>query len=255
MQTSLVRLAVVAAVLAVPSVRAEEWGSIKGKFVFKGDAPAAAQLPAKGACGVQQVPVEELVVDAATKGLANVVVFVRSKDVKVNPAAAAAAKANPVVLTNKGCQFVPHVVFVQTGQELVIANADAEGHNSNIATIKNPASNTLIPAGGKAPVKFASEEAIPAGVSCNIHPFMKAWVVVRGNPYAAVSNPDGSFEIKDLPVGEELELQLWHEKAGNLKDAATAKGKADGKGRLKVKVEAAGTDLGEIPVEAAAFKK
>jgi plastocyanin len=252
MQSSLVRLAVVASAFAVSAARADEWGSIRGKFVFKGDAPAAAQLPANGACGVRQVAAEDLVVDANTKGLANVVVFVRTKDIKVNPAAAA-AKANPVVLTNRGCQFVPHVVFVQTGQDLVIANADAEGHNSNIASLKNPPSNSLIPAGGKAPVKFAVEEPIPAGVSCNIHPFMKAWVVIRGNPYAAVSNPDGSFELKDLPVGE-VELQLWHEKAGNLAEVGTAQGKADKKGRLKVKVEKAGTDLGEIAVETSAFK-
>jgi plastocyanin len=255
MKTIPFRLLALAALVVTPAV-AEEWGTIKGRFVFKGDAPAAAELKADKdveVCGKHKLLAEELVV-GADKGIQNVVVFVRDKGVKVNPELAAAAKSQKVELDNKGCRFEPHVVFVQTGQELVIKNSDTVGHNSNVATIKNPASNTLIPAGGQSPVKFAVEEAIPAGVTCNIHPWMKAWVVVRGNPYAAVTQPDGSFEIKGVPVGE-VELQLWHEKAGNLAEVATGKGKADKKGRIKVKVEAGGTDLGEIAVEPGSFKK
>jgi plastocyanin len=248
--------AVLLACVAAPCARADEWGTIKGKFVFKGDAPAAVELKADKdveVCGKEKLFAEELVV-GADNGIRNVVVFVRDKDVKVNPEVEKATKANPVEIDNKGCRFEPHVVFVQTGQELVIKNSDTVGHNSNVTPLKNSPSNSLIPAGGSSPVKFSVEEPLPAGVTCNIHPWMKAWVVVRGNPYAAVTKADGSFEIAGVPVGD-IELQLWHEKAGNLAEVATAKGKADKKGRLKVKVEAAGTDLGDIPVEAAAFKK
>ena len=255
MKTLPFRLVAVLSLLAAPAV-ADDWGTIKGKFVFQGDAPAAAALKADKdveVCGKHKLLAEELVV-GADKGIQNVVIFVRDKEVKVNPEAAAAAKAQSVELDNKACRFEPHVVFVQTGQDLVIKNSDTVGHNSNITTIKNPASNALIPAGGKSPVKFGVEESIPAGVTCNIHPWMKAWVVIRGNPYAAVTKPDGSFEIKGVPVGE-VELQLWHEKAGNLAEVSTTQGKADKKGRIKVKVEAAGTDLGAIPVAAAAFNK
>ena len=245
-----------ALVLTVPAVHADEWGTVTGRFVFKGDAPSAAELKAdKDAevCGREKLFSEDLVV-GADKGIRNVVVFVRDKGVKVNPEVEKATKANPVEIDNKGCRFEPHVVFVQTGQELVIKNSDTVGHNSNVMTIKNSPSNSLIPAGQSSPLTFSAEEPLPAGVTCNIHPWMKAWVVVRGNPYAAVTKADGSFEIAGVPVGD-VELQLWHEKAGNLADVSTAKGKSDKKGRLKVKVESAGTDLGDISIEAAAFKK
>ena len=84
---------------------------------------------------------------------------------------------------------------------------------------------------------------------------MKAWLVVRDNPYAAVTGPDGSFEIANLPAGE-VELQLWHEKAGYIGGIVVG-GKAEEtkKGRKKVKIAAAGTDLGVMVLDASMFSK
>jgi plastocyanin len=239
------------------SARADEWASIKGKFVFGGDAPAAAELKADKdveVCGKHKLVAEELVV-GADKGIANVVVFVRDKGVKVNPDLAKASAGEKVVLDNHDCRFEPHVTFVQVGQDFVVKNSDSVAHNSNISTLKNPPSNNLIPAGGDAPLKFTSDEAVPVQVTCNIHPWMKSWLLVRPNPYAAVSKADGSFEIKGVPVGE-VELQFWHEKSGFLGEM-TIGGKSEkiAKGRKKVSVAAAGTDLGDIVLAPSVFQK
>jgi plastocyanin len=236
---------------------AEEWGTLKGRFTFGGAVPASSELKADKdveVCGKHKLLSEEMVV-GADKGVANVVVFVRDKSVKVHPDLAA-AKSEKVVLDNKDCRFEPHVAFVQTGQTLVLKNSDTVGHNSNVATIKNPPSNSLIPAGGESTVTFSNDEAIPAQVTCNIHPWMKSWLVVRPNPYAAVSKADGSFEIKNVPAGGELELQLWHEKAGYIGEISV-KGKAEkiAKGRKKIKVAAGDNDLGEMVLDANLFKK
>ena len=258
MLTTLARILACLAIAGLSaSANADDWGTIKGRFVFAGTAPAAIELKADKdveVCGKHKLVNEELVV-GADKGIANVVVYVRDKGVKVNPAAAEAAKAVKPVLDNANCRFEPHVVFVQTGQELIIKNSDTVGHNSNVATVKNPPSNNLIPAGQQAATTFSSDEAIPAQVTCNIHPWMKAWLLVRPNPYGAVSKADGSFEIKDVPAGE-VELQFWHEKAGYIGDM-TIGGKAEkaSKGRKKVTVAAGGTDLGEIVLEPAVFNK
>ena len=246
-----------AAVVLCGSARADEWASIKGKFVYGGDAPAVAELKADKdveVCGKHKLLAEELVV-GADKGIANVVVFVRDKGVKVNPDLAKAAAGEKVVLDNHDCRFEPHVTFVQVGQPLVIKNSDPVGHNSNIASLKNP-SNSLVPAGGEAKVTFAADEAVPAAVTCNIHPWMKGWVLIRPNPYAAVSKADGTFEIKGVPAGGEVELQFWHEKAGYVAEM-TIGGKAEkvSKGRKKVNVAAAGTDLGDIVLPPGIFQK
>jgi len=241
---------------ATGTCSAEEWGTIKGRFLFGGAPPSAAEIKADKdveVCGKHKLVSEELAV-GADKGLANVVVFVRDKDVKVHPDAAA-TKAEKIVLDNKDCRFSPHVAFVQTGQPFILKNSDTVGHNSNVATLKNPPSNSLIPAGGESTITFANDEAIPAQVTCNIHPWMKAWVLVRPNPYAAVSKADGSFEIKNVPAGE-VELQFWHEKAGYVGEM-TVGGKAEkvSKGRKKVAVVAGGTDLGEMVLPPALFQK
>jgi plastocyanin len=236
------------------AVRADEWGTIKGRFLLGGDPAAAAELKVDKdveVCGKHKLLAEELVV-GADKGIANVVVFVRDKTVKPNPDLKA---TEPVVLDNKDCRFEPHVAFVQVGQPLVIKNSDTVGHNSNIASQKNP-SNSLVPAGGEAKVTFSADEAVPAAVTCNIHPWMKGWVLIRPNPYAAVSKADGTFEIKGVPAGGEVELQFWHEKAGYVAEM-TIGGKAEkvSKGRKKVNVAAAGTDLGDIVLPPGIFQK
>lgn len=253
---SFVLFAASALVAGAGSIASAEWGTLKGRFVLSGDLPAAPALTVDKdveVCGKHKLVSEEVVV-GDTKGVANVVVFVRDKKVKVKPELEAAAKDAKPVLDNLNCRFEPHVLFVQAGQELVIKNSDTVGHNSNIATVKNAPSNNLIPAGGQVTAKFTSDEAIPAQVTCNIHPWMKGWIVVRDNPYATVSKADGSFELVDLPA-DEVELQFWHEKAGYIGEM-TINGKAEkvSKGRKKMKVAAGETDLGEIGLDAKLFK-
>ena len=235
---------------------AAEWASLKGRFVFDGTPPAPLEITADKdveVCGKHKLVNEELVV-SEDKGIANVVLFVRSKGVTVHPDLEDGSKADPVVLDNKDCRFEPHVGFVQTGQTLTIKNSDSVGHNSNIATMKNSPTNSLVPSNGSSDVTFSSDEAIPASVTCNIHPWMKAYLVIRPNPYGAVSGADGSFEIENLPVGEELEFQIWHEKGGYLDEFTLGGKKASAKrGRIDFTVEEGGTDLGDIVVDAKMF--
>jgi plastocyanin len=249
-------LAPVVACCLFASAGADEWGTLKGKFVLGGDLAAPAALTVDKdveVCGKHKLVAEEFVVGEG-KGVANVVVYVRDKKVKVKPELAAAAKEAKPVLDNHNCRFEPHVLFVQAGQELVIKNSDTVGHNSNIATVKNAPSNNLIPAGGEVKMKFSADEAVPAQVTCNIHPWMKGWIVVRDNPYAAVSKADGSFEIVDLPA-EEVELQFWHEKAGYIGEMTINSKKEEvKKGRMKKVIKAGDNDLGEIVLDAGLFK-
>ena len=54
--------------------------------------------------------------------------------------------------------------------------------------------------------------------SCDVHPWMRAYISVVTHPFFAVTSKDGSYEIKALPEGE-YEIEAIH---GQLK-AVTAK--------------------------------
>lgn len=224
---------------------------LKGKLVLKGDAPASAPVAdpkAEGDFPGQKLVYENFVVDPASKGIANIAVYVRNPTVTITPEAEkAAADAAEVVIDNKGGQFHPHITGLWTGkQKLLFKNSDPVGHNSNFPFA---AVNPLLPPNAKIEVPVAGAKPIPQELTCNIHPWMKAYIVARENPYIAISGADGSFTIKNLPAGEELEIQFWHEKAGYL----VAKPEWD-KGRLKVTLTG-DQDLGEIPVDAGLFNK
>ena len=43
---------------------------------------------------------------------------------------------------------------------------------------------------------------------------MTAYMLPRKNGYFAVTDADGTFEIANVPAGEQLEFQVWHESGG-----------------------------------------
>jgi len=248
-------VASVALLLMAGTAAAAEWGTLTGRLVFDGKAPAAATVDTSKDpnCKVKLTD-EGLVVDDKG-GLANAVIMLKTKDVPVAPEYEKSA-GDSVELDNKDCRFQPHVAVVRLSQTLLLKNSDPTGHNSNLAPLLNPAINPVLAAGGE-PLKhkFDVEEGLPVKVGCNIHPWMGAWVVVRKDPYAAVTDNTGKFTIKDLPAGKDLEFALWQEKAGYLKNATYKGGKADTKGRFKIKLKPGENDLGDIKVSGAIFKK
>ena len=88
---------------------------------------------------------------------------------------------------------------------------------------------------------------------------MLAYLFTRENGYFAVTAPDGSFEIPNLPAGEKLEIQVWHEHASGGKGAlfvSTPQGKElnwTDKGRFVITLEEDETRELPIVVPASAF--
>ena len=252
-----VTLPVVLCLFLATRASAADWATLTGRIVYDGKPPAETDItPTKDpeVCGKHKIPDEELLV-SKDGGLENAVIMLRTKGVPVAPSYESAANET-VKLDNKGCRFEPHVEIIRTSQELALHNSDPIGHNSKVDPLLNPGINPILPAGGE-PVKykFSQEEALPVKVGCNIHPWMGAWLVVRKDPYAAVTDADGKFTIKDLPAGKELEFGLWQENAGYLKDASYKGGKANNRGRFKIKLKPGENDLGDIKVSASVFKK
>jgi hypothetical protein len=259
MLKSIWKLSVVMAVACLATqvstfAQAAEWGSLKGRIIVDGTPAKPAPLVVdKDQFCIDKMPTNQAIVIGKDNSLVDAVVYLRvatGQKVDINPEYEAKFK-EPVPLDNSGCSFHPHVTLVRVGQSLDIKNSDPVGHNTNISLLSF---NQVIPAASDTPVKVSIAGAIPAEVKCNIHPFMKGWMLALDHPYMAVTGQDGSFEIKDIPAGKH-EFQFWQEAAGYLKDLTVKGGKTDRRGRAELTIEAGKTlDLGDIKVKASALK-
>jgi plastocyanin len=185
---------------------------IRGKVILVGKAPVI-QETATATCHGQTHPVmDESVIVAADGGLKNVVITIEG----IGPSV---PRGEPPVLDQINCTYVPHVLGVTVGQELVIRSQDAEPHNVHLLADKNPAFNaSMTTAGSERRVKFDQPEIMR--VKCDVHPWMTAHVIVVENPFFAVTGDDGSFEIKNLPAGS-YKLAAWHELFGRQEQSIT----------------------------------
>ena len=235
------------------------WATLRGTFTFDGTPPT---MPPYGVNKDQatcapggQAPLQQfLVVDPASKGIANVVVFAR-KASRVHDDAG--PRTDSILFDQKVCVFLTHVLGMTIGQTLDIKNSDNVGHNTNISGQNG--FNQTIASGATTPFLVKKEEAAPVPVRCSIHPWMIAYLLPRENAYFAVTAPDGSFEIPNLPAGEKLEIQVWHEHAAGGKGALfvnTPQGKElnwSDKGRFIVTLEEDETRELPVVVPASAF--
>lgn len=204
-------------------------GDITGKVSFDGAAPKAARLNmnADPICmKAHKDPVfsEEVVVNK-NGTLKNVLVYVKEGlgGKKFD------APSTKVEFDQQGCQYTPHVLGIQAGQELVVKNSDPTLHNVHSLSKENPQFNVAQPKKGMTLTKkFDKMETFK--VKCEVHTWMNAWMTVFNHPFFAVTGADGSFNLKKLPAGD-YTIEAWHEKYGTqtmkVKVAASGEAKAD----------------------------
>jgi hypothetical protein len=240
--------------LAIHAASAAEWGSLKGRFVVDGTPTKLVPLMVnKDPFCINNPPPNDTVVIGKNNALVNAIVYVRTplgKKIEINPEYEAKLK-QPAVLDNNGCSFHPHILTARVGQTIVIKNSDPVGHNTNLSLLSY---NPIVEVGGKKELIDSADSVYPSPVNCNIHTWMKAYLVSLKHPYVAVSGQDGTFEIKDLPAGTN-EFQFWHEAPGNLKNVRFKGGVTDPKGRAKITIPAGKTlDLGDMKISASVLK-
>lgn len=199
------------------SVLAGQGGAIKGSVKLDGKVPAPRIIPVPRAsqipCNCKEIDTEELVVDKTSKGIKWVIVRVHG----VKSVGDAPKLTEQNELNVKGCRFEPHAIIVQPGIDLVVINAGNTPHNIRLTglDLNNPGMNKMMAPTDPILVfkgKYLAEPEI-VQVNCDIHPWMKSFVVVHDPRYAAITAADGEFEIKNIPPGA-YKLNIWHEKFG-----------------------------------------
>ncbi|HEY1686511.1 MAG TPA: hypothetical protein VGG19_17240 [Tepidisphaeraceae bacterium] len=180
--------------------------TIRGVVNFVGTPPVMNDIP-NAVCGAtqQNIPQESILV-GPHGGLRNCLVFL--KDVS----SLADTSSKDVLLDQVNCRYVPHVLGVMVGQNLAIKSEDATPHNVHLQTAVNPPANfAMVQPGQQTITHFDYPEIFK--VTCDVHPWMAAWVGVFSSPYFAVTDANGQFEIQHVPAGTYI-LEVWQERLG-----------------------------------------
>jgi len=202
-------------------------GSIEGQVVFEGKKPAPKpdisitnDEQTKGCHEHGEMALKDNTLLIGDKGgVANVVMTIKAADFERK------VPTEAIVVDQKGCRFDPHIVVVPQGAKVKFANSDGTTHNVHTFPKKNKPENKNVAGGSSMEQVLDKSETIL--VKCDVHPWMKGYVVVTDATHYAVSDAQGNFKISGLPPGDYV-VNYWHEELG--------KGKSD-----KVTVTAGGT--------------
>ncbi|VAX36061.1 hypothetical protein MNBD_PLANCTO02-2174 [hydrothermal vent metagenome] len=222
-QCVIAAVALFGTLLMVNSVEAAGYGKVIGKFVFKGKIPEKAILVKKGdpaakdakVCAAHGVKSNALVIDKKTRGIKNILVYIKTMESdEIHPKLAKSAK-KVVDFDQVGCSFTPHILIVRTDQKVRVLSGDNCSHNFHSLPIRQRASNFVVqPMDRKGKlVEMKTSESLPTSIKCDIHPWMKAYWLVLNHPYSTKTKEDGSFEIDLVPAGKQ-KFRVWHEKKG-----------------------------------------
>jgi hypothetical protein len=221
-------------------------GILSGTIVYDGHPypePDVASLP------IGKVRNETLLVNPENGGVASVVVSLTP----IASGKAASHTSKDVVIRATDTGFSPHVVALHPADTLQIINTGKFGTIINLASRQNEPINKVLPPGDQLAFTPSNPERWPISLTCNIKPWMLAWVVVSASPHVAVSDERGRFQFRDIEAGN-YDVTIWHERIGAVKDSdlknpafnRTARG-------YQLRLERRSSDLGRIALEARLF--
>jgi len=189
--------------------------TVTGSVIFDGKVPALKPLAmdAEPVCHKMHAgkPVaNDMLVLGSGNTMGNIMVWVS----KGLPAGKTwPAPKTPVVLDQKGCIYMPHVMGIMVGQPYRILNSDGILHNIHTLPKINPMLNRGQPATVKEMTTSFPKPENMFQVKCDVHPWMSAYIGVFTHPFFSVTSTDGKFTIEGLDAGT-YEITAWHERMG-----------------------------------------
>ena len=189
---------------------AAQAATIEGSVRFAGTLPAPKKLPVTSdqyVCGTSK-EAQDLII-SANRGIGNAVARLQTPPPEKWRAFGPAPQ-----IDQKECVFIPRIVVVPVGGTVEFLNSDRLLHNIRSKNAKrNRAFNRTQPRARTIPITFTKPEFIKIG--CDLHPWMRSWVVVAEHPFYAVTDDDGGFKLPDVSPGR-YTLEVWHEVLGTV---------------------------------------
>jgi hypothetical protein len=210
--SGLASMMLIASALAYGEKPVEKGATLKGVVKYAGDLAKANQKDTTAkdtdCCGSER-PKPELVVDPESRGLKDAVVYMKT----IEAGKPWSAEQKKVVLDQKKCTFESHVVLVAVDGELVMKNSDTCLHNVSASSPLNGGFNDGVGPNQETVKRFKKPEFMK--VTCSVHPWMNALIVVMANPYYTVTNDKGEFTLTDIPAGK-YTIFVQHQELGKV---------------------------------------
>jgi plastocyanin len=206
-------------------VKVTDGGAVQGKVVFRGTPPSPRKIiPTQDqqVCGGPRD--EPRIVLGSDNAVQGAVVYLKG----IEKGKAFEKPKKPPVVDNVKCRFEPEVQVVPVGAELIIRNSDPVLHNTHGYLLVDSRRgrtvfNEAMPNKDQQ-IKTVLKLPGIVDVACDVHGWMQGWVLVAENPYYAITQKDGAFEIKDLPPGK-YTLVTFQPHAGTTETPVTVEAK------------------------------
>jgi plastocyanin len=229
------RFAAVCFIAAWYAVAGVSWAeTIKGSVRYLGAPVEGKKVPVtidQYICGKDKGP-EDLVL-SSNNGIRNAVVSLQNPP----PNAKGDWHLPPAKMDQKQCSFVPRVVVAPVGGTVEFLNSDRLLHNVRSAGKANPPFNRAQPHARSISFTFKQPELLR--VDCDLHSWMRGWVVVAEHPFYAVTNEAGEFVIENVPPGK-YTLQVWQEVLGTRTQEVTVGSKVGGSVNVEMRPKGKG---------------
>lgn len=126
-------------------------------------------------------------------------------------------------LVNTDCLLSPHVQAVFAPGTLNMSSEDVAMHRNRIVNVGTGETEAIAPFndnGEVVPFDRLLVKPAQLEVTCDLHPWSKAWILVFDHPYFSVSEKTGAFTIADIPPGT-YHVKAWHPLLGVAEQTVT----------------------------------
>ena len=131
------------------------------------------------------------------------------------------------------CRFMPFVNVVRDRQDVVVVNMDPAMHDIQAYETSHLGPRVLFNLPLPISPRYPNEAGLSAHfqkhyegapmkqtikmtkgrqvfvMQCGFHAYMESWALVVDDPYYALTDEDGKFEIRDVPPGT-YKVTIWH---------------------------------------------
>jgi hypothetical protein len=190
-------------------ISVQDGGTIRGSVKWQGPTPHLATYEINkdpqicDPLGQKHRDLERLEI-SASGGVANTVVYLRN----ITAGKAMDLPIQRRFLNQKTCRYEPHILLVPTDGTLTVRSSDPILHTVHMSGSADY--NLPFTVQGQEISRPMTRPGV-VDLRCNAgHVWMNGFAVVATNPYYAVTDGEGNFEMTEVPAGQ-YEIVAWHE--------------------------------------------